>query len=318
MPDEHRPPATGTPPTPTEACPAAHAARGIAATQPRSRSRRSGFHAQQADPSRQPVAVPRRWDKRPARPEPRRHPCTVAHLCHRPVGTGKGRRTPASLPHTVALRNRPELRPPRDRHAKEELGRHIPVATASPGPLPRHPLLRPAVGAEDADRPPLPAARCRGHGLDTTNAIQASQGRRPGLLERGRPGIPQIERISIWEDADQAAPQGPVPRATAARTTATSAAPASSHHRSPPPEPAGSASSSPGRHRPHEPALHRAPGNPRPPSAAGCRHRRGRRPPAAAAGEAQAGRSFGGARFRPWRRLGERREGELALSRGGK
>nr|XP_051190198.1 formin-like protein 5 [Lolium perenne] len=132
MPDEHRPPATGTPPTPTEACPATHAARGIVATPPRSRSSRSGFHAQQADPSRRPVAVPRR--------------------------TGKGRRTPASLPHTVALRSRPELRPPRDHHAKEELGRHIPVTTASPGPLPQHPRLRPAAGAEDADRPPLPAA----------------------------------------------------------------------------------------------------------------------------------------------------------------
>nr|XP_051229151.1 uncharacterized protein LOC127346954 [Lolium perenne] len=164
MPDEHRPPATGTPPTPTEACPAAHAARGIAATPPRSRSRRSGFHAQQADPSRQPVAVPRRWDQRPARPSRAAAPPSLH--CGSPLPqacrTGKGRRTPASLPHTVALRSRPELRPPRDRHAKEELGRHIPVATASrgrcPGILfsgqPSAPKMRTGL--------PSPAARCRG------------------------------------------------------------------------------------------------------------------------------------------------------------
>nr|XP_051221749.1 actin-binding protein wsp1-like [Lolium perenne] len=221
----------------------------------------------------------------PCRPRGQRHSNTTTSLPEpplrlpratgRPLASTCHRRTPASLPHAVALRSPPNS----DLHATATPRRSW--AGTSPSP----PRLRGRCpGILFSGQPPAPEMQtglpCRLPAVGGTTPTPPTPLRRPRAaalvsLSKADLHAPQIERISIWEDADQAAPQGPAPRATAAGAAATTAAPASSHHRSPPPEPAGSASSSPDRHRPHEPALHLAPRTPRPPSAAGCRHRRG-------------------------------------------
>jgi hypothetical protein len=109
MSKEHR---RGPSPTPTEACPATHAAKDMAAPPPRSRSRSSDFHAQQADTSWQPATVPETLEPAPRPPEAAplcRRPTSVARLRHGPAGDGQGRRTPTGLQPTVALQSSPSL-----------------------------------------------------------------------------------------------------------------------------------------------------------------------------------------------------------------
>jgi hypothetical protein len=140
-----RPRARGTATTPTEACPATHASRGIASQTCSSRSHRSGIHAQQGDPSGQPATdheAPDHQDPAPRPPKRRRRAAILNH------GS-----PPPPRPSTNVQRRRCSTATGRRRDNR-----------ASPGPPPRHPLLRSAAGV--ADRPPLPAARCRGHHPD--------------------------------------------------------------------------------------------------------------------------------------------------------
>nr|XP_051202652.1 uncharacterized protein LOC127316292 [Lolium perenne] len=226
---------------------------------------------------------------------PRHHPCTVAHLRHRPAGTSKGRRTPASLPHTVALRGHPELRTPRDRHTKEKLGPHIPSPLrprdrcpgilffgqpSAPKMLTSLPCRLPAVGGT-TPTPPTPPWRPRAAalaslseaGLHTPKSSASRSWRTPTRPPRWAPrrGRPPPEQ----------------PRPPQRRRAATTATPR--------PEPAGSLPQAPTATAtaPHEPVLHRAPRNSLTTFGSGVPPPPRRRPPAAAAGEAQAERVLG-------------------------
>nr|XP_051221743.1 formin-like protein 3 [Lolium perenne] len=258
----------------------------------------------------------------PCRPRGQRHSNTTTSLPEpplrlpratgRPLASTCHRRTPASLPHAVALRSPPNS----DLHA-----------TATPrrswdGTSPSPPRLRGRCpGILFSSQPPAPEMQtglpCRLPAVGGTTPTPPTPLRRPraaalASLSEADLHAPQIERISIWEDADQAAPQGPAPRATVAGAAATTAAPASSHHRSPPPR-----ARRLGFLKPRPPPPPRAGPPPRAQNSpttfgSGVPPPPRRRPPAAAAGEAKAGRSLAALGFRPWRRLGERREGASA------
>jgi hypothetical protein len=171
-PNEQRTPAREPSPTPTEACPAAHAARDMAATPPCSRSRRSDLHAWQADTSCQPATVREMLEPSPRPPEaalPCRHPQLQLTAT-----------TMASTIHAA-------------RQAVDEASPCMPGAAA---PTSSSPAALDHAGTGETCRPPLPAVRSWEHHPTAPNAAMTSQRRHPGFLEQGRPARPRSG--AIW------------------------------------------------------------------------------------------------------------------------